>query len=343
MKNTYLLRVTFGFVVSFFLMVEVDAQILPTVTINKNQNFQYSNYQFAPLVINPALAGSEGLYRVSTVYGDKPAGLGDRPFRQFLISSEYTIMKGFKAGDKIGVGLGAKLFSASNVTNVLQDVQSFIINTSYHYSLNNDASSFLSFGVQYNTGGSRSYFQLAQNSAIQIGDIDIDDFINQGSKKVYSTFNVNWAGGLLYRSVSGSSIKSFGFSTFRINNISTKGGITTYQRSYGFNVHGSYDLNVHKNISITPGFLYSNFEFSKLVNVNANVSYWINKEKMSKVYLGLGITDIKRTIIYAGGVFRGINLSFAYDINKTSDDRFSNIQSGIELGASYNGLARKNN
>ncbi len=48
-------------------MCIVGAQILPPVTKNKNQNFQYSNYQFTPLAVNPALVGSDGLFRLSTV------------------------------------------------------------------------------------------------------------------------------------------------------------------------------------------------------------------------------------------------------------------------------------
>lgn len=345
MKNIYLLRVTFGLVVAFFQMFEVGAQILPPVTINNNQNFQYSNYQFTPLAINPALVGSDGLYRLSTVYSDKSNSASERPYKQFSISSEYSIMKGFKEGDKIGVGLGAELLGASGVSgesNALQSIHNFIFNTSYHYSLNDDSTSFLSFGVQYRTG-SRSYTQLNQNSTITLpGEMDINVLNNQGGQNIYSLFNVNWAAGLLYRSVSGNNVKSFGISTFRLNNVTSRDGIPLNQRRYGLNIHGSYDIDIYKNISITPGFFYSNFEFSKLLNINTNVSYWINKEIMSKVYLGLGITDIKRTIIYAGGVFRGINLSLAYDINTMSDDQFSNIQCGIELGASYTGLARKN-
>jgi hypothetical protein len=347
MKNIKLLKVTFGLVVAFFQMFEVGAQILHPVTINKNQNFQYSNYQFTPLAVNPALVGSDGLYRLSTVYSDKSNSVSERPFRQFSISSEYSIMKGFKEGDKIGVGFGAELVGASGasgVSNALQSIHNFIFNTSYHYSLNDAATSFLSFGVQYRTSTSRSYIQLAHiSSNTQTGDIG--DLINQGNqnvKNIYGPFNINWAAGLLYKSSSANNVKSFGISTFRLNNVSSRDGIPLNQRRYGLNIHGSYDIDIYKSISITPGFFYSNFEFSKLLNINTNVSYWINKEKMSKVYLGLGITDIKRAIIYAGGVFRGINLSLAYDINKTSDDQFSNIQSGIELGASYTGLARKN-
>nr|HMU03648.1 type IX secretion system membrane protein PorP/SprF [Saprospiraceae bacterium] len=153
----------------------------------------------------------------------------------------------------------------------------------------------------------------------------------------------NWSVGLLYKSTIGHQTKSFGISIYRLNSVLATIPKKPNLNRYGFNVHGSYDIDIYKNFSITPGFLYSNFEFSKLLNINTNVSYWINKEKMSKVYLGLGLTDIKRTIIYAGATLQGVNFSFAYDINKTSDDRFSNIQRGIELGASYTGLARKNN
>ena len=343
MENIKILRLAFVLAIGFIEICGLEAQTWPPVTIQNNQNFQYSNYQFTPFAVNPALAGSDGLYRFSTVYGDKFMGVGNLPFGQFSLSSEYTILKGFKKGDKIGVGLGADFLAASGSLNGARDIRNFIFNTSYHYSLHDDATSFLSLGLQYRTSTSSSYIQLAHyNTNNQTGDIDV--LINQGNRNVqniYGPLNVNWAAGLLYRSVSGNNVKSFGISTFRLNNLTSKDGNPLDQRGYGFNAHGAYDINLYKNISITPGFFYSNFEFSKLLNINTNVSYWINKEKMTKVYLGLGVTDVKKTIIYAGATFKGINIGLAYDWGTKPTDNNYGVQKGLELCASYTGLAKK--
>ncbi|HMR89874.1 MAG TPA: type IX secretion system membrane protein PorP/SprF [Saprospiraceae bacterium] len=334
MKNIYLLRVTFGFVVSFFLMFEVNAQILPPVTINNNQNFQYSNYKFAPLAINPALAGSEGLFRFSSMIGDKFNDVYRLPSRQLNFSSEYTFMGGSKDNDKFGIGVSVDLirFARSNsFVYPIPNGTNYSFGAAYHYSLNASAKDFLSFGMQYNSA-SRYFVESRYNLGVYP-----EDFIYNSPNRSNLSF------GLLYKSSIGHKEKSFGIATYWLNSILPYLPNTKKLNRYGFNIHGSYDIDLYKNFSITPGFLYSKFEFSKLLNINANVSYWINKEKRSKVYLGLGLTDIKRTIIYAGATLQGVNFSFAYDINKTSDDRFSNIQRGIELGASYTGLARKNN
>ncbi|HLO56607.1 MAG TPA: type IX secretion system membrane protein PorP/SprF [Saprospiraceae bacterium] len=348
MKNIYLLRVTFGLVVAFFQMFEVGAQILPPVTINKNQNFQYSNYQFAPLAVNPALVGSDGLYRFSSMISSKFNDVYRLPSSQLNFSSEYTIIKGFKSTDKVGIGVSADLIGFAGfypLPKPLPNGTNYSFGAAYHYSLNTAATDFLSFGIQYNSDS--RYFveepiEPSISSVNPIGDPDIDLFNLQNTTFYDRTEKSNWSVGLLYKSTIGHQTKSFGISTYKLNSVLATLPTKPNLNRYGFNAHGSYDINLYKNISITPGFFYSNFEFSKLLNINTNVSYWINKEKMSKVYLGLGITDIKRTIIYAGGVFRGINLSLAYDINTMSDDQFSSIQSGIELGASYTGLARKN-
>jgi len=56
---------------------------------------------------------------------------------------------------------------------------------------------------------------------------------------------------------------------------------------------------------------------------------------MSRVYLGLGVKDIKTLIFYAGASFKGVNLSIAYEKSTSSDNLVHHIQSGIELCASY--------
>ncbi len=137
---------------AFIFLTFSDAQIWPPVTFQSKLNSQYSNYQFTPLVINLAIAGFEGLYRLSTVYGDKLMSANGGPVRQFSISSDYTLMKEFKQGDKIGVGLGADYigFSSIAISNTNQDYRNYLISTSYHDRLNTEATSFLSFGIQYN-------------------------------------------------------------------------------------------------------------------------------------------------------------------------------------------------
>lgn len=348
MKNIKLLQVAFGFMIALFQLCVVEAQILPPVTINNNQNFQYSNYQFTPLAVNPALAGSDGLFRFSSMIGSKFNDVYRLASTQLNFFSEYTIMKGFKSNDKVGIGVSVDLIGFGGFypfPQPLPNGTNYSFGAAYHYSLNDSASDFLSFGMQYNSDS--RYFveellKLTIPSGSQTGDPDIDLFNLQNTTFYDRTEKSNWSVGLLYKSTIGHQTKSFGISTYRLNSVLATLPTKPNLNRYGFNAHGSYDINLYKNISITPGFFYSNFEFSKLLNINTNVSCWINKEKMSKVYLGLGITDIKRTIIYAGGVFRGISLSLAYDINKTTDDQFSNIQSGIELGASYTGLVRKN-
>ena len=349
MKNIKLLQVAFGFIVALFQMCIVEAQTnWPPISVHNNQNFQYSNYQFTPLAVNPALAGSDGLFRFSSMIGNKFNDVYRLASTQLNFFSEFTIMKGFKSNDKVGIGVSADLIGFGGFypfPKPLPNGTNYSFGAAYHYSLNACASDFLSFGMQYNTD-SRYFVEEFLRPTIptgsQIGDPDIDLFNLQNTTFYDRTEKSNWSVGLLYKSTIGHQTKSFGISTYRLNSVLATLPTKPNLNRYGFNAHGSYDINLYKNISITPGFFYSNFEFSKLLNINTNVSYWINKEKMSKVYLGLGITDIKRTIIYAGGVFRGINLSLAYDINTMSDDQFSNIQSGIELGASYTGLARKN-
>jgi len=143
------LRLSLVLLNAFIFFTFADAEIWPPVTFQSRLNSQYSNYQFTPLVINPAFTGSEGLYGLSTVYADKSASIANSIVRQLSVSSEFTIMRGFKQGDKIGIGLGADYigFSSIAISNTNQDYRNYLISTSYHDRLNTEATSFLSFGI----------------------------------------------------------------------------------------------------------------------------------------------------------------------------------------------------
>lgn len=347
MNNIKILRLAFVLAVAFFQIYEGEAQNRPTVKIKNNQNFQYSNYQFTPLVVNPALAGSDGLFRLSSMIGDKFDDVYRLLSTQLNFSSEYTIKKGFKRNDKVGIGLSVDLIGFAGTNSFpkpLPNGTNYTFGAAYHYSLNTAATDFISFGLQYNSDSRYFVEQLIKvsiPSGNQTGDPDIDMFNSQNNQFYNRTNNGNWSVGLLYKSTIRHQTKLFGISTYRLNSVLATLPKKPNLNRYGLNIHGSYDINIYKSISITPGFFYSNFEFSKLLNFNANVSYWINKEKMSKVYVGLGITDIKRTIIYAGTTFKGINIELAYELKKVPADKTYRYQPGLELCASYIGLAKK--
>jgi hypothetical protein len=49
---------------------------------------------------------------------------------------------------------------------------------------------------------------------------------------------------------------------------------------------------------------------------------------------------VEKTIIYAGATFNGINVGLAYELSKVSAGKTYEIQKGLELCASYTGLAK---
>lgn len=350
MENIKILRLAFVLAIGFIEICGLEAQTWPPVTIQKNQNFQYSNYQFTPLAVNPALAGSDGLYRFSSMIGDKFNDVYGLASTQLNFSSEYTIMKGFKSNDKVGIGVSVDLIGFAGfyplpkpLPKPLPNGTNYSFGAAYHYSLNGSATDFLSFGIQYNSD-SRYFVEEPIEPSISsvnlIGDPDIDLFNLQNTTFYDRTEKSNLSVGLLYKSTIGHQTKSFGISTYRLNSVLATIPKKPNLNRYGVNIHGSYDIDIYKNISITPGFFYSNFEFSKLLNINTNVSYWINKEKMTKVYLGLGVTDMEKTIIYAGATFKGINIGLAYDWGRKPAENNYGVQKGLELCASYTGLAK---
>ena len=333
MKNIKTLRLTFVLLIAFFQIYDVEAQTnLPPISVRNNQNFQYSNYKFTPFDINPALAGSNGLYRVSFLIGDKYNNILKVPSKQFNFTTEYTFMDVFKDNDKVGFAMSVDLLGfawTNSLPKPLPNGTNYSFGAAYHYSLNTAATDFLSFGIQYNSD-SRYFVESRNNLAVYP-----DNFVYNSPNRS------NLSVGLLYKSNIGHKEKSFGIATYRLGSILPFVPNTNQMNRYGVNIHGSYDVDIYKNISITPGFFYSNFEFSKLLNINTNVSYWINKEKISKVYLGLGITDIDKTIVYTGGTFNGINIGIAYDWGRKPAQYYDGIPKGLELSSSYTGIAKK--
>jgi len=110
------------------------------------QDPYFSQFSYAPLLINPALTGYINCdLRTSTNYRNQWSGL-TTPFETQLISVDTKFKTGLFTGDRDWMGLGAYVYNFTAGDGNLQKIKVSIL-TSYNLGLNRDNSTFLSGGL----------------------------------------------------------------------------------------------------------------------------------------------------------------------------------------------------
>ena len=118
-------------------------------TESKAQDAHFSQFYSAPLLLNPALAGTmDGTFRIATVYRDQWRSALEQPLRTYSFSGDTKFKLGQPAAsqqDIVGVGMTiyadrAGLFNLNTTTVTLTGA--------YHKAMSRKTKSYLSLGFQ---------------------------------------------------------------------------------------------------------------------------------------------------------------------------------------------------
>ena len=90
------------------IKISIIALVFITVITEMNsQDLHFTQFQFAPLTVNPALAGAYyGSYRIGGIYRDQFRSVATNAFQTIDFHVDSPIMRGFRDQDWIGVGVG---------------------------------------------------------------------------------------------------------------------------------------------------------------------------------------------------------------------------------------------
>ena len=132
----------------FTILYFTGILLLSLLTDTKAQDAHFSQFYSAPLLLNPALAGTiDGTFRISTVYRDQWRSALEQPLKTYTFSGDtkFEIGQTSKQSDIVGIGMTiyadrAGLFNLNTTTVTLTGA--------YHKGISAKNNSYLSLGFQ---------------------------------------------------------------------------------------------------------------------------------------------------------------------------------------------------
>lgn len=331
MKNRNKIKAVF----SFSVIRGVVAMLLATLSsIVVAQDFQLSQYDAAPMFLNPAMTGMfDGLYRVHTQYRTQWGAVASKPFTTAGVSFDMPVKKFGVGAQVMNYRAGAGKYS---VTSALISVGYDVVldkETNHHLALGLQAGiiqksidvSALTFGSQY-TGVNGGSFDPSASSGETFSSTSM----------TVNDFN---AGFLYYYAKENARMNPFvGFSASHLNNpqesfISSNSKLAT--RNY---LHGGVKLNVNEKIQLLPKFVYMTQKNAQSFTASLLLNYYM---KASDTYLIFGPTyrSNDAAIIEAGIRKSNYIARVSYDINTSSLKTATASRGAFEISLTY--IARR--
>jgi type IX secretion system PorP/SprF family membrane protein len=302
------------------------------------QDFHLSQYDAAPMFLNPAMTGMfDGEYRVHAQYRTQWAAVASKPFTTSGISFDMPLKK-------FGVGLQIMNYRAGAGS---YNVASALLSVAYDVVFDGENIHHLALGAQ---GG---ILQKSINvSALTFGNQYIGDNggsfipgIASGENFSNSSFTVSDfnAGALYYYAKEGSRLNPFiGFSAFHLTqpNESFMGADNKLPMEYF--IHGGVKINVNEKIQLLPKFIYMSQLNSQEFTASLLLHYFI-KDADSYLIFGPTYRSNDAAIIEVGLKKGNYIARVSYDVNTSSLKTASSSKGGFEISLTYVAHRKKPN
>ena len=314
------------------------------------QQIHFTQFNFAPMNVNPALTGSfSGTARVSGIFRDQYfAGQTNKnsPFVNLGLSAEYNALRGFGKFDWIAIGINQSSSNSGGGTTEGESalVPRFKLNNSnlnlvYHIGLGKKGSSVFSIGAQYSLFSralSNGNSLWSESDLIAGNPASFAAVVSQTGQDDPNASFSDFAGGLTFTSKTGkSNLFRIGASVNNIlggnQAISTGSG----RDDRGLGIIGFVELDnvMNKKTSFKPALLYQRHgQFSKL-DAQVKFGFLMNAKKDITLNYGLGYRFGESTQLLLGVDYGRIKAGVSYDfvlggVRDAARETF-------ELGVSY--------
>jgi type IX secretion system PorP/SprF family membrane protein len=335
---------------SFRLLLFGLACVLST-TIATAQGLHFTQYNLSPLTLNPALSGKyEGTFRIGGIARDQWRAVPNaNAYQTQSLYLDSPLLKGFKRGDWIGLGVMA----FNDVVSVGKLKHSaFKISGAYHLALDRKAQNVISFGAQFGsesrsvTNNFRYELDILSGVPSNIGG---DPFFSTDNEVSNDNFN-NWAGGVMINSKLNKTTNAqvgivFNNLTkpdYSVKSASSSGGgggaVTSVKSRLARRavVHGKFDAQINKLWTISPSFVFQTTAKQDEIIVQALAGYLWDAKRDLTFNMGLSYRLADAVSPMLGARYKKLTLGFAYDIrtgqvlNKATGGR-----GGMEIAAFY--------
>lgn len=291
------------------------------------QDIHYTQYNHAPLTLNPAFTGGfYGTFRIGAIYRDQFFNMPQfsNSFSTPNIFIDAPIIKGFRDKDWVGVGVSIFQDQAGALDLTFG---SFMGNAAYHFGLGDDGNSSLAVGVQL--GYVSRGFQMAGNPGFTTDPENISadaiNYFDMGAGVVYK--------GLL----SANTLFEAGVSAWHLTrpDYSVLGNDQLPRRFVG---HARLKNYLTNEFTLTPSVLFMKHNQSSQFSVQALAGFVFDPVKEIEINAGLGyrLNEISSLQLLGGVDWGDFRASFGYDFGLSSESYEGGQQPGaFELAASY--------
>lgn len=307
------------------------------------QDIHFSQFNAAPLQLNPALTGVNGCdYRFAANYRSQWAGLGK--FNTVAASYDMAVLKRNDKSNYAGFGLAMFNDRAGDLSLSTTKVE---LNMSYTILLNDKGSQLLTAGLVGGFGHrSIDYSRLTTDS--QFGD--------QGFDPNLSTNETLTSDSRIYADVGAGFLWSFtprkftnfyaGLAVTHINQPNLSFLDNRNEKLYTkVTFHGGAHFKLSGKLFLLPSFMilnqgpHSQYNLGTMIKMKRSL---VPSDKLA-FYVG-GWYRVKDAAVLAARLdIGGFNVGVSYDLNISKLTRATNLNGGPEISMTYVGCFKKKN
>lgn len=309
------------------------------ISITNGQDSHLSQYDAAPLYLNPAMTGMfNGYYRIHAHYRNQWSSVAS-PFVTTAISFDMPYKK---------AGIGALILNnRAGVGNY--NVLNFVVSGAYDVTIDDKEQHHLSFGGQLgfihkSVNMEELWFhnQYTNTNSDPIGPSSLSGEVFENTSIFLPELN---AGLVYYLSNDKAIVNPFaGFSVFHLTqpNESFFNNENKLLRRYV--MHGGAKINITSIIQITPQMLYMSQGNAKEITMGLVANYYFKNQDIwafgGVTYRTFHLKEFNTgdAVIALVGIKHGRYVyRFSYDINTSSLNNISRGKGGFELSITYLG------
>jgi len=310
----------------------------------KAQGLQFNQWQYAPALLNPALAGGyEGTFRVGGIIKEKwqSVGSGWKTFEGFV---DAPIIRGLRKQDWIGVGLAYAYDLQGNMPNINSQIQR--VSLAYHLGMGTrKLKRSLAIGFQFgNTNRKFDYegveTEQSFNPMTSGSNSIFEAFINNtsGMQELATDFRYFGAGFAYQAQTDKTTHMSFGLnvSQFLKNNKQNFVALAGGDLETRFTGFFAMKNQTSKRTTFEPQIVFTQQGKNNKLYTQAIFGYLLKNKKMMLKY-GAGINTLNDDFnipIYLGIEKGNLRVGLAYDVDLGAIAGTSTY-GGLELAASY--------
>ena len=297
------------------------------VYVNGQQTPVYSQYMINKFLINPAVAGGNGISTINMVARQQFVGFNNPP-RTFALSGQTRLLNNSyilralklrkdanQASRIANIGLGANIYSDRNGIVTKTGIQ---LTYAYHINFNNE------FQLSMGLSGSAFQYKLDDSNVYLHDPVDglLDGkrkqfWVPDATAGLYVTNSKLFAGATL-TDLFGSGIK-LGKDIFKDN----------FSTARNFNVMGGYKFDLVDNFSLEPSFLLRANKFDFQTDINTKLLY------LDEYWLGVSYRTDNTIIAMVGMNIDMFYFGYAYDASMGTIRNYNSGSHEIMLGLRF--------